>query len=217
MSTAPNTWRFLLRVMLWLPVCFVAWYLSAAQLARPAGGISRAVAQTFQAGVVQQVEIAGTTVAFVTRVKVRALDGRLAVLAPEVNSMAYTFGSALFLALMLASRAQWQPLVAGMLLLLPFQGWGIAFDGLAQIVRASTLLVADTGISTGSVNMIAAGYQFGSLVFPTVVPVLAWGLFCRQYIELLRTHVPGRPCCKAVTPAGTHALSATPAHVPSHS
>ncbi len=214
MSTAPATWRFLLRVMLWLPACFLVWYLASSQWARPAGIASGVVARAVQPGIVKQVEVTGNTVAFVSGVKIRTPEGRQAVLAPEVNSSAYTFGSALFLSLMLASGARWQKTAAGLLLLLPFQGWGIAFDGLAQIVRASAHTVAGAGISASSFNWIAAGYQFGSLVFPTVIPVLVWGMFCRQYIADLRLPIPVAIAEAPHVPPSSPMHSATIQHEP---
>jgi len=217
MTTATATWRFLLRVIFWLPVCFLVWYLAASQWAGPAGSVSSAVARSVQPGIVKQVEVTGSTVAFVTDVKVHTPEGRLAVLAPEVNSSAYTFGSALFLSLMLASGARWKKTAAGLLLLLPFQGWGIAFDALAQIVRASAYTVAGAGIGADSFNWIAAGYQFGSLVFPTLIPVLAWGMFCRQYIADLKVPIAFARNEASLTPSSRPTQSLNGHHAQHHS
>lgn len=182
--------RFVLRTVLWLPPCLAAWYFSAPYHAELVSGLARGVANVFHSGLVSGVERDGTNLVFVTRIQVPAEGGRTGVLVPEVNPLIYTYGLAFFVALMLASRARIWGLVAGAAALLPFQAWGVAFDFLAQLVRAGPEIGARAGLAGGKLEAIALAYQLGSLIFPPVVPVLLWAAFNRSFIDRLRAVPP---------------------------
>lgn len=182
--------RFVLRTVLWLPPCLAAWYFSAPYHAELVSGLARGVANVFHSGLVSGVERDGTNLVFVTRIQVPAEGGRTGVLVPEVNPLIYTYGLAFFAALMLASRARIWALVAGAVALLPFQAWGVAFDCLAQLVRAGPEIGARAGLAGGKLEAIALAYQLGSLIFPPVVPVLLWAAFNRSFIDRLRAVPP---------------------------
>jgi hypothetical protein len=67
--------------------------------------------------------------------------------------------------------------------LLPFQAWGIAFDFLAQIARLGSDASAQAGLSGWRLEGVALGYQVGSLLFPSLMPVVLWAAFSRRFIE----------------------------------
>ncbi len=179
--------RFVLRTFLWLPACFVAWYLVAPYHAAVAGWLARVWVDLFTSGLVSGLERQGIDLVFVTTIKVRSGPDQVAVLLPEVNPLVYTYGLALFAALMLAARAALWKVLAGIVLLLPFQAWGIAFDFLAQVgIRLGPAIAAQAGLSGWRVEAIALGYQAGTLILPSLVPVVAWAAFCREFIASAR-------------------------------
>jgi hypothetical protein len=109
-----------------------------------------------------------------------------AVLVPDVNPLVYTYGLAFYFALMLAARAAWWKILVGAAALLPFQAWGIAFDFLSQIgARLGPEVAALSGLSGWRLEGVALGYQVGSLIFPSLIPVLLWAAFNRRMIEVL--------------------------------
>ena len=120
--------------------------------------------------------------------------GQPGVLAVEVNPLIYSYGLALFLALMLAARARWWKVLAGVAILFPFQGWGIGFDFLAQVgAKLGPEVAAQAGL-LGAREAIALAYQAGNLLFASLVPVALFVAFSRPYIEGLvpaRTPPPG--------------------------
>ena len=175
---------FVLRTFLWLPVCFAAWYAAAPYHGLVAGTLARAVIEPFGSGLVTSLERSGFDLEFVTGIAVRAGTGQPAILAPEVNPLLYTYGLAFFAALMLAARASVWKLLAGALALLPFQAAGIAFDFLVQVaVKSGPEVAASVGLLGGTRELIALGYQLGSLIFPTLIPVVLWAAFNRAFIE----------------------------------
>jgi hypothetical protein len=188
---APNSTlgAFVLRTFLWLPACLVAWHLAATLHAAVAGRVAVLLLHVLHPGLVSSLEQPGPDLAFVTSLQTYPAPGQIGVLAPEVNPLLYTYGLAFFLALMLAARARWWTIPAGIALLLPFQGWGIAFDFLAQIgIKLGPAVAAQAGLGGWRVEVIAIGYQIGTLILPCLVPVLLWAVLNRPFISgLLRS------------------------------
>lgn len=185
-ADAPSLGRFVLRTLLWLPPCFAAWYFSAQYHAAIAGALSRLMVGLFGPGIVSALERSGMDLVFVTTLQVQPSPGQTALLLPEVNPLLYTYGLGFFLALMLAARAHWWKILAGVALLLPFQSWGIAFDLLAQVaIKLGPEIRAQAGLSGWRVEAIALGYQVGALILPTLMPVVLWAVFSRGFIESL--------------------------------
>jgi hypothetical protein len=181
---APTLGKFILSIFLWMPPCFAAWYFSAPYHAVVTGGLARILVDQLRPGIVSGVERSGPDLAFVTTLEVHPAPGQTAVVVPEVSPLVYTYGLALFLALMLAARAPLWKLLAGAVVLLPFQAWGIAFDFLAQVGgRLGPDVAALAGLSGWRLEGVALGYQVGSLIFPSLVPVMLWAAFSRRAIE----------------------------------
>jgi hypothetical protein len=175
--------RFVLRVFLWLPPCFAAWYFTAPYHSAVAAGFARFFVALFNATLISATEQQAIDLVFVTRLQVQQAPGQLGVLAVEVNPLVYSYGLALFLALMLAARTRWWKVLAGAAILFPFQGWGIGFDFLAQLgAKLGPEVAAQAGL-LGAREAIALAYQVGNLVFPSLVPVAVFVAFSRAYIE----------------------------------
>jgi len=186
---------FVLRTLLWLPACLVAWHFAAPYHAALAGRVAVLLLNVLHPGLVSSLEQPGTDLAFVTTLQTYPAPGQIGVLAPEVNPLLYTYGLAFFLALMLAARARWWTIPAGIALLLPFQGWGIAFDFLAQVgIKLGPTVAAQAGLGGWRVEAIAIGYQIGTLILPSLVPVVLWAVFNRPFIAgLLPSQARGAP------------------------
>lgn len=128
----PSLGKFVMRTFLWLPPCSAIWYLTAPYHTALVGRMARLLVNQFTSGIVSSLERSGLDLVFVTTIKVRHELGQTALLTPEVNPMIYTYGLALFVALMLAECASWWKILVGAIVLLPFQSWSIAFEVLAQ-------------------------------------------------------------------------------------
>jgi hypothetical protein len=175
---------FIARTLLWLPACFAAWYFAAPYHAEVVGGVARALVNAIEHGIIGSLERTGSTLVFVTTVGIPAGTGQVGLVAVEVNPLLYTYGLALFLALMLAARAKWWQLAAGVAILLPFQAWGIAFDVLSQLaITLGPEVAARAGITGWRVEAIALAYQAGTLLFPALAPVVTWAVFGGEVIR----------------------------------
>ncbi len=87
----------------------------------------------------------------------------------------FTFGLALFMALVLAAGRPWRPAawLAGGAVLVVLPAWGIAFDALRQLAGVPQVapLLGWTPLAR---EAIAFGHQVGSLLLPTLAPVALW-------------------------------------------
>jgi hypothetical protein len=179
--------NFICRTLLLLAPCFAGWFFIASYHAAVLAPLSLPLVEPWRVGLVSSIERTGATLTFVTGIEAGSSGGRIADLIVEVNPMIYSYGLALFLALMLASRARAWKIAIGAVALLPFQAWGVAFDFLVQVaVLSGPEVAARAGLAGWQREAIAIGYQAGTLVFPSLVPALAWALFNRAFIAGLR-------------------------------
>lgn len=173
------------RALLWLPLCLAAWYFASvpiswvgATLARPA--INAA------AGKIDAMKLEAATVTYSVRlVEPGYQRGRApleAVVDVEVKPRLYTFGLPFFLALALAARESRRvsAILAGTAVLAVVPAWGIAFDALRQLGAAAAVapFLAWPGWTREG---IALGYQLGSLLLPTLVPIALWLAAARAF------------------------------------
>lgn len=182
---------FAARVLGWLVPCFLAWYWLAPWLDRPAAWLAQGWLALFDDAILDSVEFEGRLLELVTNIGVQASAGR-GVFVVEVNPLLSTYGAPLFAALVLASRGGLARLVLGLAALLPFQGWSVAFDFLAQIVRAGPEMGAASHFAGWRIELIAFAYQLGSLIFPTLAPVALWVALQRRYVGELAGAAPFR-------------------------
>ncbi len=185
-------YAFFLKAALWLPLCLALWYWKAEWFNGPAAIVSGWIMRGLFPGWVQAVEWSQRTISLVTTLRVPMVpgvnEGKVAVMVAEANPLLYTYGLPLFAALLLASgeAKRWRKLVLGALVLIPFQAWGICFDLLKQVaITAGPAVAAQTGFSPWQRESIALGYQLGTLILPTVAPVVLWLALNRQFIPAL--------------------------------
>jgi hypothetical protein len=180
--------RFILTVLVWLPVTFAAWYLVSPALMW-AVKVLCAIAVAPLGDLVNAVEQVGSTLHFVTSLKPGQAAAARGVVTVSVDGLLYSFGMPMFAALTLAARqpARWRILALGIAALLPFVVFGVVADFLKNVAITSGPLVASqAGFSALQREMIAFAYQFGTLILPTVVPAVVWVVTHRAFLERMR-------------------------------
>jgi len=185
--------EFLLRTVLYLPLCFFAWFWAASILMLPVTAVADTVLTTLLPDIVVQVQQDGYRNMIVTDIKppsrANVDPGEVAGLAFEVNPMIYAFGLPLLAALVLATPMTSGRRVAVILLggvaLVLVPVWGITFEALKtlQILGWPDGVPKLGDIGTIKNSLIALGYQAGYLIFPAITPVALWILTNRPYIE----------------------------------
>lgn len=168
---------FFVRALLWLIPALALWYLARAYVAVAPAWLAEAVMKAMFPFWVHGSELHGTTQTLITGLTVPGSGGQIGELAPEANVLTYAYGMPLLAALFLAVRSKglWWKIPLGTAALLPFQAWGVCFTWLLQIgVQAAEATQTQTRFDAFDTNLIAAGYQLGFLLLPTLAPILIW-------------------------------------------
>ncbi len=180
--------RFVLRVVAWLPLAFLVWYVLAPVILWPVQMMCRAAVALTLAPLVRRIEADGGTLSFLTTLHPGAVQAG-GILTVDVNMLLYAFGLPLFVALTIAARGadRWRRLAIGYVAMLPFIAWGVLADFLKNIaITAPPHVTSQAGFSALDRDIIAFAYQFGSLILPAVVPAVVWVLLHRAFLETLR-------------------------------
>ena len=187
--------RFFGLALAWLPLCFTAWYFAMGPIGWLASRLA-APAIEASAGRVVAIERAAGAVAYVVEVEgpYRPGGSRRAEARLEVRAGVYTYGIALFAALALAVSGWRRPyrLAIGGAILLLLPTVGIAFDALRQL-GTSPQLAALLAWPGGMRESIALGYQVGSLLLPTLGPIIVWLALYPELGVMRRLRGPDAP------------------------
>ena len=183
----------LIRVFAWLPVTFAVWYVTAPILLWPAAFLAELIGRVTWADIIRGVEQARAELTFATTLKAGSAGAQGGEIVVGVDLLLYSFGLPLYAALVLAAKEPGWPrrLFAGYAVLMPFVAWGALADFLKSIaITMGPQIASQTGFVAWQREAIAFSYQFGALILPTVVPLVAWVVTHRALLERLRSR-PG--------------------------
>lgn len=101
----------------------------------------------------------------------------------ETDPALHAYGLPLFIALLLASRSKrlGRRALAGYVVLLVPQAFSLTLDLLRQMAVAVPGGAAQLGVAPWRLEAIALGYQLGTLLLPTLAPVVLWLWFDRAF------------------------------------
>jgi len=185
--------RLIIRVFAWLPVTFAVWYVTAPILLWPAAFLAELIGRVTWADIIRGVEQARAELTFATTLKAGSAGAQGGEIVVGVDLLLYSFGLPLYAALVLAAKEPGWPrrLFAGYAVLMPFVAWGALADFLKSIaITMGPQIASQTGFVAWQREAIAFSYQFGALILPTVVPLVAWVVTHRALLERLRSR-PG--------------------------
>jgi len=187
--------QFLLKTLLWLPVCFVVWYWAAWVFSFPAIFLSDLLLPLVMPGVMEGIEQQGYLVDIVTRLEVSA-NGQTGDMIFSFNSLKYGYGFPLIIAMMLATPYaifdKLDDMTYGLIVVIFAQTWGICFEAIStlllkmgpEITSQAHQILSFTENGT-FLNFIALAYQLGFLVLPAMVPIIFWIMRHQNLLEKL--------------------------------
>ncbi|TRX75360.1 exosortase H-associated membrane protein [Pseudomonas mangiferae] len=190
--------RSLRRVLLWLPLLFVAWYLLSPLVANLVAGLLHTPLRLLSDGLIFKLDADGALVHAVVRLgggqygSLTVPPGRLAELVLEGRPMIHGYGIPLFFALLLGlprlpGRRLATLLAAGALLAVVVFGVALGFAK-ALFFDLDPAVAAGLRPGQWGLDLIALGYQFGTLVLPAVAPLALWaGLHGQALLDASHT------------------------------
>lgn len=121
-----------------------------------------------------------------TRLQVR-MQGGIGEVAVEARPSHYAYSLPILWALLLAAGGAGRlgKLALGYVLLLPAQALSLTLDLLKQMAIAVPGGAKALGIAQWQLELIGLGYQLGTLILPTVVPIVLWLLLDRRLAQQL--------------------------------
>jgi hypothetical protein len=183
--------RLVLGALLWLPACFLLWFVFDSVVVWPAGKIAAVLLTQWMPHAIAGIEQLGAHLNVDTRLVIQAgPDGQLGMLVLTVRPLIYAWSLPLFAGLVAATpletRTRVRQLLIGLPLLWLLVAWGTVFDILKLLAFDSGPLgqaaVQNAGLAP---DAVALGYQFGYLILPAVMPIALWIVMNRQFLEEL--------------------------------
>ncbi len=182
----------LISALLYLPLCFFLWFMAAPVLVLPIKWLSAWVMQLWQPdlfnGIIQQ-NFMFQVQTLVFPESLPHQGSQLAVIEVTVNPMKYGYGLPLLAGLVLSVPALKSynkaiQISLGYVLICLVQANGVFWDTCKSLLFSgggdAFQAINQTGISH---NLVAAMYQLSYLIIPAVVPIMAWVLLNRSFIE----------------------------------
>jgi hypothetical protein len=185
--------ELLLSAVLYLPLCFFIWFYAAALLVMPVSWLAEFALLSWQNdlfnGISQNSFMFQVETLIFPRDQMGATGTQVAVLDVSVNPMKYGYGLAVFTGLVLSlpnasARQKLFQLLAGYLLVVLVQANGVFWETCKSLLfsgsEAAFAAINDTGISH---NLVAVMYQMSYLILPAIIPIMAWVLMNRGFVE----------------------------------
>jgi hypothetical protein len=170
----------------WLVALTALWVPVSKWTSYPAALLGGTLLEAGSKHWVRAVHVAPGRLAVETSIRVPVeAQGRRGIgeIVAETNPALHAYGLPLFLALLLASRSRRfvRRALAGYALLLVPQAFSLTLDLLRQMAMAAPGGAAQLEVAPWRLEAIALGYQLGSLLLPTLVPVALWLWFDRTF------------------------------------
>lgn len=188
----PSLKAFLLTAVLWLPLAFFLWFVVRSVVVYLPIKLAGAGLLAWMPQVFESVAQEFSNVVVLTRFEAAGFEavaeGQRAMLSTDVDALMYCYGWPILLALVMATPLTWRrtflQLGIGLLVLVPAQALGIAGEILLQLsYNFGDAVKAAVEAAGASQYLVAFWYQFGYLILPPIVPVVAWILMNRRFIE----------------------------------
>lgn len=186
--------RFMLGVLVFFPLTFFLWYVSAPFHLAPITFLSGKLLSVLTPDAVMWLRLDGHTLVLASSF---GHDSAGAVVSPppgddvlgfQLNPLIYSYSLPLVAALMLATpgKDKWLNLFWGGLLVIPAELFSMVFSVLKTLTfDVGKAFQVQQGFSQNTVDMIAMGYQVGTLLLPMIVPLIIWVALNRAFIVRL--------------------------------
>ncbi|PID49622.1 MAG: hypothetical protein CR991_06275 [Proteobacteria bacterium] len=186
--------RFMLRVVLFFPLAFFVWYVSARWHLAPVTWLTGVLLDVFFPESVLWLKLEGHYLILASNFGHDAVGNIVSpppaedLLGFHLNPLIYGYSLPLLAALILAVSGQdkWLKLLAGLCLLLPVEVFSMFFSVLKTLTfDVGAAFQQQQSITTWQADIIAMAYQSGTLLLPMIAPLIIWMALNRDFIVQL--------------------------------
>lgn len=175
--------RFMLGVLIFFPLTFFVWYISASLHLAPIVLISQTLLQWSVPDALMWLRLDQHTLVIASNF---GHDANGVIVSPptgedllgfHLNPLIYSYSLPLLAALILATPGanKGMKLLWGLLLLIPTEVFSMVFSVLKTLTfDVGTAFLQQQGIGALGVDGIALGYQIGTLLLPMIAPLIIW-------------------------------------------
>ncbi len=186
--------RFMLGVLVFFPITFFVWYLTAAYHLAPVTLITGKLLNWLVPDAIMWLKLSGHELVLAANF---GRDATGAIVSPPIgndvlgfqsNPLVYSYGMPLLCALILAtpSDAKWTKLWWGIGLILPTEIFSMTFKILKTLAfDVGSVFLTQQSIHQTGADFIALGYQIGTLLLPMIAPLVIWAILQRDFIAQL--------------------------------
>ncbi|SEA80835.1 hypothetical protein SAMN05660964_02490 [Thiothrix caldifontis] len=183
--------RFMLGVLIFFPLTFFIWYMTAGFHLAPVTLITGKLLGWLVPDALMWLRLDGHMLVLASNF---GHDVSGAVVSPPVdddvlgfhlNPLIYSYSLPLLAALILAtpSSRKWQNLLWGILIMLPTEVFSMTFSVLKTLTfDVGVSFQTQQSISPVTADLIALGYQVGTLLLPMIAPLIIWVALNRDFL-----------------------------------
>lgn len=219
MRRAASLKAFVIGLFIGVVVLTLAWTRVSPWTSYPAGMVAGVALERTAPGWVREARLAPGRLEVDTSVAIATpqTGNQPVEITLESDPGRYAYGLPIFLALLLAARGPGRTVraLAGYALLLPLQ----AFSLCMQLLLTAQFDVRTLRVAQWQMEALVYGYQLGSLVMPTLAPILVWLWLDRAFVNEVvigawKRSLSGRAAVPAGAPAAPASAPEAAAPVP---
>lgn len=182
---------FMLGVLLYFPLSFFVWYMSAAYHLAPITVLADWLVDLIAPGGLMWLKLDGHVLVVAANFGHDAAGQIVSPPAGEdllgfhLNPLIYCYSLPLLVALILATPLadKWLKCLWGVLLLLPSEVFSMVFSVLKTLTfDVGQAFQLQQGLTPLQIDLIALGYQMGSLILPMIMPLVIWIALSREFL-----------------------------------
>lgn len=183
--------HFMLGVLIFFPLTFFVWYLTAGFHLAPVTLLTEKIIHLVAPDALMWLRLDDFTLVVASNFGPDAAGNIVSppqhddLLGFHLNPLIYCYSLPLLMALILATPGgdKWLNLIWGVLLILPTEVFSMVFSVLKVLTfDVGAAFQQQQAITPPGVDMIALGYQMSTLVLPMIAPLLIWMLLHRAFI-----------------------------------
>ncbi|AVT07342.1 exosortase H-associated membrane protein [Paracidovorax avenae] len=187
MRRAASLKAFVIGLFIGVVVLTLAWTRVSPWTSYPTGMVAGAALERAAPGWVREARLAPGRLEVDTSVAIATpqTGNHPVEITLESDPGRYAYGLPIFLALLLAARGPGRTVraLAGYALLLPLQAFSLCMQLLMQLLLTAQFDVRTLRVAQWQMEALVYGYQLGSLVVPTLAPILVWLWLDRAFVN----------------------------------